>query len=299
MSNILEISQPNRLLVDSTSTTKVLFVSKTDSTASGLQSFNGRTVVNVVPTASDYTLDMVDETVTNKLFTATEKTKLSGIETSADVTDSSNVVSSIDSATITAVTVATGDKILLKDVSDSDNLKTSTAQEIANLAPSGIDVGIMDYNDTSTASTPLTIVGGDPAVVVPNDGLGAQTTKAYAPDGVTDIFDVSTNSFDFSELEFGDHVSIRISAMLTTASPNTEIHLDLHLGTGAGSYDIPFISGANYKSAGQHALARFDFVYIIDSNTQDNLGQFKISADKNCSLVWNGMACQIFKRNLP
>ena len=65
---------------------------------------------------------------------ATDGTKLDGIETAADVTDATNVISSLDGATISTATVATGDKVLIQDVDDSDNLKTVTAQSIADLA---------------------------------------------------------------------------------------------------------------------------------------------------------------------
>jgi hypothetical protein len=64
---------------------------------------------------------------------ATDGTKLDGVETSADVTDETNVKAALDGATITAATVATGDKVLLQDVDDTDNLKTATAQAIADL----------------------------------------------------------------------------------------------------------------------------------------------------------------------
>lgn len=67
-------------------------------------------------------------------FTDAEQTKLSGIETSADVTDEANVKAALDGATLTAVAVSGTDKVLVQDASDTDNLKTVTAQSIADLA---------------------------------------------------------------------------------------------------------------------------------------------------------------------
>ena len=63
-------------------------------------------------------------------FTDAEQTKLTGIETSADVTDEANVTSSLSGATLTAVTVAATDKVLIQDVDDADNLKTVTASQL-------------------------------------------------------------------------------------------------------------------------------------------------------------------------
>lgn len=66
-------------------------------------------------------------------LTASDVRTLINVEDGADVTDETNVKAALDGATITAATVATGDKILGQDVSDTDNLKTYTAQSIADL----------------------------------------------------------------------------------------------------------------------------------------------------------------------
>lgn len=63
---------------------------------------------------------------TTASFTTADESKLDGIEALADVTDESNVVAALSGAALTdAGTPASGDKILLLDVSDSDNLKVA------------------------------------------------------------------------------------------------------------------------------------------------------------------------------
>lgn len=63
---------------------------------------------------------------TTASFTTADETKLDGIEALADVTDETNVVAALSGATLTDVgTPASGDKILLLDASDSDNLKVA------------------------------------------------------------------------------------------------------------------------------------------------------------------------------
>ena len=63
-----------------------------------------------------FDMDNMAEGATTKILTDTERTKLSGIEASADVTDSANVVTAIDGATLTdAGTPAATDQILIKD----------------------------------------------------------------------------------------------------------------------------------------------------------------------------------------
>jgi|DEB0MinimDraft_3_1074331.scaffolds.fasta_scaffold04449_4 hypothetical protein len=57
-------------------------------------------------------------------FVDGDKTKLDGIETGADVTDETNVVSALSGATLSdAGTPQATDKVLVQDASDSDNLK--------------------------------------------------------------------------------------------------------------------------------------------------------------------------------
>lgn len=100
---------------------------------------------------------------------ATDGTKLDGIETAADVTDETNVKAALDGATISSATVATGDKVLIQDVDDSDNLKYVTAQSIADLASgSGKVVQVKTY----TSNTPISTT-----TVLPTDDTIPQITE--------------------------------------------------------------------------------------------------------------------------
>lgn len=60
----------------------------------------------------------------------------------------------LSGASLTAVTVATTDKLIIQDVSDSDNIKTVTAQSVANLAPAPAESAVT-FTDitTNNAST--------------------------------------------------------------------------------------------------------------------------------------------------
>ena len=88
-------------------------------------------------------------------FSNAEQSKLAGIEASADVTDETNVVSALNGATLSAVTVATDDLVVIQDTSDSDNIKTVTTQAIADLAA----------GSSWTNTGPITLATGSPTVV--------------------------------------------------------------------------------------------------------------------------------------
>jgi hypothetical protein len=90
---------------------------------------------------------------TTASFLIADETKLDGIEALADVTDEANVVSSLNGATLTGVTAAVDDKVVIQDTSDTDNIKTITTQSIRNLAQTN--------NNNVQSGTTYTIVEAD------------------------------------------------------------------------------------------------------------------------------------------
>lgn len=79
------------------------------------------------------------------------------VENGADVTDEANVKSALDGATISNVTVSGSDKVLIQDVSNSDNLRTVTALSIADLSPNGTVTSIA--SGTGLLGGPITTTG--------------------------------------------------------------------------------------------------------------------------------------------
>ena len=155
-------------------------------------------------------------------------------------------------------------------------------------------IGFWDYNDTTTASTPISITAATPTVLT-NDGAGAFSLDTYKPIGLTDVWD-DVDSFDWSELPLGTMVDIRLDVTLTTLSVNTTVEIDLHLGIGAGSYTIPFVTDADFKVAASHTVNKYNGIYIGDANTKNNGGQFKITCDKNSTVIVNGWYVKVLLR---
>lgn len=159
-----------------------------------------------------------------------------------------------------------------------------------------IDIGILDYADLATQTTPINVIGGDPEADIPNDGLGPFSNILYPPEGVTQVWDSVGQSFDWSELSLGDMIDIRLALVVTTTSINTAISVDLHLGSGGSEYSIPFITSTNFKSAGEYILLRFNSIYMGNTDTLNNGGVFKISSDNNISYKVTGWYCKVIKR---
>jgi len=106
-----------------------------DSGASNALKHGANTVLNSASSVAD--LSDVTNAGSGAIITSSERTKLTNIETNADVTDATNVNAAIAGHTYTAATVAANDKVLIQDTDGSNAVKTVTASSIAALGGGG------------------------------------------------------------------------------------------------------------------------------------------------------------------
>lgn len=159
---------------------------------------------------------------------------------------------------------------------------TAVSKKSVTIARSGLtSAGYAVYEDSKVTTTTL---AAGVFTIIPNNALGTNTTNAYLPLGVTNLWNAGTSSFDFSELAVGDAVEMRIIVQPTTTSNNTEIELDLFLGSGGAQYKVPFITTQNFQFAGLFEATRYTSFPIRDEDTRTSPAQFKAIADKNCTL---------------
>jgi hypothetical protein len=176
------------------------------------------------------------------------------------------------------------------------DLVTTIHGYISTQSPDGFSGGWADYEDTATKGTPISVTATP--TVLTNDGLGVDTNTKYLPssgNGVTQLWDASSNGFDFSDLNVGDMVDIRMDINVITTSTNTAVDVNLHMGSG-GSVVVPFISQQNFKTAGTFEVIRYMGVYIGSTDVRDSLAQLKVSADKNCTCTVNGWYVKVIRR---
>lgn len=154
--------------------------------------------------------------------------------------------------------------------------------------------GFFDYNDSATATTPINVPNNGTFVYLTNDGLGAFTNKNYPPSGITDVWNATTNTFDFSQLPLGSKMDYRLDLEITTNSNNQEVNVVLELGIGGFNYDLS-VAERSYKTPKTHKLVVSNFAYMGDLNTRDNGAKFKVSSDGVVTVKVNGWACYIHK----
>lgn len=165
-------------------------------------------------------------------------------------------------------------------------IKTATAGQIvvangAGLATAqiGARMGWQDWNDATTSGTPITLSTAGTFFVMTNDGAGAATSTAYKIPDHGNIWNTSTNRFDFTSLAIGDSVDIRWDMTFTTTGANHEIVIEIQLAEGTGGvYQLPF-ARHNYKAAGTYRETGSIWVYMGDTNTKDNPASIQVSSD--------------------
>jgi len=164
-------------------------------------------------------------------------------------------------------------------------LVASTGMILEQASPPNGDVevkrrvsGFIDYNDTGTAATPITLAANTWTTIT-NNGAGAFSNSTYPPSDsaaspapVDELMDVTTGQFDFSELALGAGVFIRNDFSVTPSTDKALLTLRYQIGTGAGAYVQQKSMGRLDDGSGKAYPFQLltDFIYMGDVNTRDN-----------------------------
>jgi hypothetical protein len=156
--------------------------------------------------------------------------------------------------------------------------------------------GIADYNDTSTASTPLSLAA-DTWTTLPNDGLGS-FTREHLPTGVTSLLIASSGAIDISGLSAQSTIKIRFDFGVTPNSNNSILNFRLLLGDGVSTYALPTSFGRLDEGAGiQYDRGLFvGGVYAGDLNTIENPIFLQAKCSAQAQLLNRGMYIEVYKR---
>lgn len=177
--------------------------------------------------------------------------------------------------------------------STTGQILTSTGGAATFQAPAAVSgqmsQGVYDYNDLGTTASPIALIVAGQQYPLTNDGAGTNTNTTYALPGISNMWNVATNSFDFTGLNLGDTVDIRFDVEYTTGTNDTDIFLVLELGVGGSPYQLTLVGDAGKKSSGLHKILEWNSVYMGDTNTLNNPARLLASADKtNTTVVVNG-----------
>jgi hypothetical protein len=155
-----------------------------------------------------------------------------------------------------------------------------------------IKLGSYNYQSTlgSVAFT------GTP-IKLSNNGAGSGTNKTYGLTGVADVFNTTTNQFDFSGLSLGDMVNIRYDYTITTSAVNQESNLYLSIGIGGASSTTRNQHDTFFKVAGAHpATVVASFLIVGDLGVLNFPTEIYFTSEANASVVLNGFLISVIKR---
>lgn len=134
----------------------------------------------------------------------------------------------ISGASLTAATVATGDLVLIQDVSDSNNLKTVTAQSIADLSTGGVADG--DYGDiTVSGSNTVWTIDNDVVTYAKMQNVSTDTLLGRSTAGSGDTEEIPCTAAGRALLDDADASAQRTTLGLTSLAITTP-------GTGVATF---------------------------------------------------------------
>jgi hypothetical protein len=146
--------------------------------------------------------------------------------------------------------------------------------------------------DTATASTPITHSANSTTTFLTNNGLGS-LTSLYNPSSKANLWDASSNTFDFSSLKLGDIVDFRIDLFIDHAAAQ-EINLVFDLAEGSALAYTRNISHRYYKTASNGVIVTAHFkLPMISQETLDNSGRIRFTSIAAASIVVEGWLSQV------
>lgn len=169
------------------------------------------------------------------------------------------------------------------------NISTAAANKVyvSNGSGSGswlqpYTIGFEDYNDTGTAQS---LTSGS-WVKITNDAAGANTLTTYKLPGKTNIWDTTSNYFDWSTAGYalGDVMQIRFDVSVTTAGTNTNIGLRLKMASTGTPYYLTVLSEI-VKAAGTQQFVVIANVYMGNTNTLSNPAEIEMYTDATSTTV--------------
>lgn len=180
------------------------------------------------------------------------------------------------------------------DVYVADGAASGTMKDTSEV----VRMGIYDYADLATATTPITLSPLNTYVELTNDGLGAGTNLSYVLSDVANVWDTTTDRLDFTSFNLGDAVDIRIDLDITTTSSNTVIELGIEIGIGGSPFTL--VLGESYfKSTGTYEGVSYTGLYVGDTNFKDNPARIVAKSDSGVATVKvNGWYIKGLKRGL-
>lgn len=159
-------------------------------------------------------------------------------------------------------------------------------------------MGTYNYDDLGTASSAIAITTGTTLITMTNDTLGPVTILGSALPEVPTIWNSSTNRFDFTDLNIGDSIHVRLDLVVTTTAANTIISSFVELDVGGLDIQLK-VSSEAFKSSGTYEFTATALIFIFSEAVRVGPTRVALTSDAgSATVVVNGWGCQVLKRGL-
>jgi hypothetical protein len=112
-----------------------------------------------------------------------------------------------------------------------------------------------------------------------------------------ELWNTTTNQLDFSELNIGDEIVVRVDTLVTTGGTNSEFKARILCGIGSG-FEFPItLSSCFHKDAIEHPHVQSAPFHISSSIMRDYPAEIQIASDTALSVKVNGWYIKINKRS--
>ena len=168
--------------------------------------------------------------------------------------------------------------------------KTNDYDDLTNkpVLTDNLTGGWANYSDLATQTTPVDIVGGDPAVKIPNDALGNFTIDSFLPASVSSLYNATNQQIDLTDLDVGDMLSLRFDLDVTTSSNSQEVEISAVFGIGSPSEFSTVLAQGSKKLAGSITFFRDVSFAVFNDDFKDFPAELKISSGDDCTVKVNG-----------
>ena len=167
------------------------------------------------------------------------------------------------------MTIRTKDDLLNNVFQEGQNPNSITASDIRDLVASAqMTGGYAYYENTGT----LTLLTSESTSTLTNNAAGAGTYKNWKASGVTDVWNSTTNRFDFTQLDVGDLVEIRLDVEQRTSDGYVRtVKTNLVLAQGTSSErTIGLGIGVSSMPATTHAFSFNNTIFISSADIRAN-----------------------------
>lgn len=145
--------------------------------------------------------------------------------------------------------------------------------------------GYAVYNDTVTETTKIQAAAGTWTNIT-SDGLGAGTNIQHLPDGVTRLWDTTTNKIVLNELSNENYVVVRLQLKVKPLVNESVISLRVNWTTQSNNeFDLVKRVGQLNEGAGaEYEISDQFVIYVGDDDARGGSGEIQIKCEGDVSV---------------